>query len=597
MGSRGRPFFDLNESPAEDDEENDDTFNFQPQKSLPSSSPCTSDLFAVQEGCQRMVNNHSSSNASPVSGFQPFVRSKDVHDSQGYTSQMADDSISNLAASSRAASYTGETEVKLLLTAGATDAHAIEREEGEWLSDMEGTSDLMKHDTCKKQHDGTMTDCAETSLKSGARERTDLVDSGRESENMPNAVGPTGSIKDEGMNDMKDVNSHLSLGSEQESFEQSHSNSKHSDGNSKEQKSLDGLEESSLVVKRKDVKGFEAMHALKLSNSPLKWQKLDQHKEAMLGKKRSRQIVVLNIDDVKQAGPIKTSTPRRQTLSSPVATRTAKEIRTIAPAPEWTEEKLGQHVDRDQKQVDKLIMERSAATEFANNKPESNGDASQGFEAQSLKLNNGSGSHEEVCPPPVPRQGLCKKSTEMRQPKDLQISARKRVSTNQTRESGDAKAGNKRHTPLRKQSANSTQCQDTSVERLLREVTSEKFWHRPGETDLQCVPGEFESVEEYVGVFEPLLFEECCAQLYSTWEELTETVLRDANIMVRIKTVERREREVKWRCLIPLAACVLQSNLSHSRPFLLVNCCLSLAFAASLSGMQAYVIGTYLLCS
>lgn len=63
-----------------------------------------------------------------------------------------------------------------------------------------------------------------------------------------------------------------------------------------------------------------------------------------------------------------------------------------------------------------------------------------------------------------------------------------------------------------------------------------------GETELQCVPGKFESVEEYVRVFEPLLFEECRAQLYSTWEELTETVSRDAHIMVRVKSVERRER-------------------------------------------------------
>ena len=66
-----------------------------------------------------------------------------------------------------------------------------------------------------------------------------------------------------------------------------------------------------------------------------------------------------------------------------------------------------------------------------------------------------------------------------------------------------------------------------------------------GETDLQCVPGRFESVEEYVRVFEPLLFEECRAQLYSTWEELTDTVSRDTHIMVRINRVDRRERGTK----------------------------------------------------
>lgn len=59
---------------------------------------------------------------------------------------------------------------------------------------------------------------------------------------------------------------------------------------------------------------------------------------------------------------------------------------------------------------------------------------------------------------------------------------------------------------------------------------------------MKCVPGKFESVEEYVRVFEPLLFEECRAQLYSTWEESTETVSRDTHIMVRVKANESRER-------------------------------------------------------
>ena len=62
------------------------------------------------------------------------------------------------------------------------------------------------------------------------------------------------------------------------------------------------------------------------------------------------------------------------------------------------------------------------------------------------------------------------------------------------------------------------------------------------DTELQSVPGRFESTEEYVKVFEPLLFEECRAQLYSTWEELSETSSRDAHLMVRVKSLERRER-------------------------------------------------------
>lgn len=78
---------------------------------------------------------------------------------------------------------------------------------------------------------------------------------------------------------------------------------------------------------------------------------------------------------------------------------------------------------------------------------------------------------------------------------------------------------------------------------LLCNKTTTNFGHSE-EAELQCVPGTFESVEEYVKVFEPLLFEECRAQLYSTWEESTEMSSRDLHAMVRIKTVERRERGI-----------------------------------------------------
>lgn len=65
------------------------------------------------------------------------------------------------------------------------------------------------------------------------------------------------------------------------------------------------------------------------------------------------------------------------------------------------------------------------------------------------------------------------------------------------------------------------------------------------ETQLQCVPDQFESVDEYVRVFEPLLFEECRAQLFSTWEELTEANNKDASVMVKIKYIEMRERGIE----------------------------------------------------
>ena len=39
-----------------------------------------------------------------------------------------------------------------------------------------------------------------------------------------------------------------------------------------------------------------------------------------------------------------------------------------------------------------------------------------------------------------------------------------------------------------------------------------------------------------------MLFEECRAQLYSSYEESLEAVGRDAHVVVRVKTVDRRER-------------------------------------------------------
>ena len=80
---------------------------------------------------------------------------------------------------------------------------------------------------------------------------------------------------------------------------------------------------------------------------------------------------------------------------------------------------------------------------------------------------------------------------------------------------------------------------------ILCNKTTANFGHSE-EAELQCVPGSFESVEEYVKVFEPLLFEECRAQLYSTWEESTESASRDSHAMVRIKSVERRERGISF---------------------------------------------------
>lgn len=101
--------------------------------------------------------------------------------------------------------------------------------------------------------------------------------------------------------------------------------------------------------------------------------------------------------------------------------------------------------------------------------------------------------------------------------------------------------------PIAKKNPNSSRkqvatCNDSSIARLHREATCDKLWKPPGEAELQCVPVSFDSVQEYVNVFEPLLFEECRAQLHSTWEELCEGVAKDPHVQVFVKMVEKRER-------------------------------------------------------
>ncbi|KAG8641877.1 hypothetical protein MANES_12G040200v8 [Manihot esculenta] len=261
--------------------------------------------------------------------------------------------------------------------------------------------------------------------------------------------------------------------------------------------------------------------------------KMDQHKEAMLGKKRNRQTMLINIDEVKQAGPMKSSTPRRQ----PTTIRTVKEVRTVLPPVEHVGEKHVNPMIKDQKQVDLSCNEGGTSLESCQAKNESNGDVSSGQQVKPRRLNSDADFSGEGYPPPIPRQSSWKQPSDLRQPKNSQYPNRKPALMSQS--SIDSKLGNKKHLPAKKPALVSTPYQDTSVERLIREVTNEKFWHHPEESELQCVPGRFESVEEYVKVFEPLLFEECRAQLYSTWEELTET---NAHVMVRVKSIERRER-------------------------------------------------------
>ncbi|XP_051185779.1 probable helicase MAGATAMA 3 [Lolium perenne] len=285
-------------------------------------------------------------------------------------------------------------------------------------------------------------------------------------------------------------------------------------------------------IRSKNVRGVEANFALKLANNPVKRSKLDEHKVAMLGKKRARQTVIINDEDAKQAGTGTISTPRRQS-------------RGIG---EGAAESQNQLLIRDQRQAERMGAEWSNSAAPDDQNTESNGDLDLASQDWSKKMNaeeSPSDGYEQS----VPRQ--FRQTMDSNQFKGRPVSSQRAVLTGQN--TSDQKPANKRSLVSKKQaSVNNTQYHDTSIERLLQEVTSDKFWHNPDESELQSVPGSFESAEEYIRVFEPLLFEECRAQLYSSYEESLEAVSRDAHVMVRVKTVERRDRG--WYDVIVLPA-------------------------------------------
>ncbi|KAL1329312.1 hypothetical protein AAHE18_12G031900 [Arachis hypogaea] len=503
MGSRGRPLFDLNEPPAEDNDERDGIICLQPQKTQPSTNPNSSDLFAASSAAQGIINNHAFSHASSVSGFQPFVRPKSsscIPDVDA-VSKGAEEQDTNASSKSGKEDDLKVMDSRILSSAAA---QSTEREEGEWSddevsADVNGSHNLFQQiQVSQEQTTSGMVDGGGVASEWKSSNITSESKSG-------NTKGPDSTIDEK--------SSRASVGLESNSTEQKSNIVPNSEGSIKSEASNDAPEEPSLIPKQKEVKGIEASHALRCANNPGK-RKIDQRKEEMLGKKRNRQTMFLNLEDVKQAGPMKSSTPRRQNFSSPIITRTIKEV--------------------------VMFLHRLSVLEQLR------------IRNRSRRLNSETEPPAEVNLPPIPRKGSWKQPTDSRQQKNVLGSSRKLGQTGQSSNSNDVKVGNKKHAPMKKQTPVSIQPQDTSVERLIREVTSEKFWHHPEETELQCVPGRFESVEEYVRVFEPLLFEECRAQLYSTWEESMETVSRDTHFMVRVKANESRERGWYDVKLLPL---------------------------------------------
>lgn len=449
MGSRGRPLFDLNEPPAEDDEETDHVVCLQPHKALPSANPHTSDLFAASIGSQGIKNNNAFSHASAVSGFQPFVRPKVAHGPEV-------DQNPKLASPLKS-SNGDDTKATPSLFSGSADVEAVEREEGEW-SDAEGSAVAYTSSSMNERGKASQDQDTSELMESGA--------SGSLAENISGSAKVTNNTRAEG-------SGHTLLGLDQGVNDQKSSSSRNSDGNANGDISMDGQEEAGLNPKQREVRGVEASHALKYANN-LGKRKIDQHKEAMLGKKRNRQTVLLNLDEAKLAGSMKSSTPRRQ----PTITRTVKEVRSIHPPAERAGEKHIHPINKDQKQADLSCNEGGTSVESCQPKSECNGDINSGQLTKLRRLNGDTDFSAEVHSTTIPRQSSWKQPADLRQPKSFQFSNRKPALISQS--SMDSKLGNKKHPPVKKPTAVNTSYQDTSVERLIREVTNEKFWHHPG---------------------------------------------------------------------------------------------------------------------
>ncbi|EYU35698.1 hypothetical protein MIMGU_mgv1a0251271mg, partial [Erythranthe guttata] len=474
MGSKGRLLFDLNVPPAENDDDNDDIVCFQPQRAIPSSTTATTDLFAAPSGPQGI----------------PFVRSTFVQGSDISAEKRSPRDILSDFASSSKPSNGLDIKAAPNLQSGSVKSEVIEKEEGEW-TDAEESGDAYRTSTIHENSSGISD--------------TQVLEKGNVEMMESSVMVGDLVIISSNPRDVKKENDTPVLELDAETNDK------------KDETYIGGPEDSAPAPKQREIRGIEANHALKYANNLGKRHKFDQQKEAMLGKKRSRQTMFLNLEDVKQVGVLKSSTPRRQ-IPAPTRTLNVKEARTSLPS---TEPAVG-----DTNQADLPSNEGNSFVESNENKPESIGDGSSGLFVPPRRLNSSTELSSEGQTAPVPRQNSWKLPPDTRQLKNSQNSGRKSASPEKL--------------PSKNQSFTSNQYQDSSVERLLREVTNEKFWHHPEEEELQRVPGQFDSVEEYISVFEPLLFEECRAQLYSSWEESSETV--SSHVRVSIKSIERRER-------------------------------------------------------
>ena len=476
MGSRGRMLFDLNELPAEADDEAAGVVPqepaavtqeaavsvsqeaaivvSQPQKSLPVPTTYAPSLFQPGEGSQSqgILNNNAFKHASIGSGFQPFVRSKDSNNTK--ESIKAEDNMnSSMACSSMVANHITDNAAPKT-EPGNQVSHIVEREEGEWsdadvISENAGSSVSNKDESVGTASTHVKKECQDSEphlIKSGDVTKDDTAAECSDAE-------MTDASKDQVLRGTTGSESMQNL----------------------ECKGNQPGDDLDACNRPKDVKGVEANYALKFASNPAKRPKLNEHKEAMLGKKRARQTVFINVEDAKQAGTMKTSTPRRQSsFPAPIVTRTVKEASRAAG--EKAAEKQNQQAIRE-RQSEMMGSERSNSADPSDQHAESNGDAEMGPQARSKKMNAEEPSSDGY-QQPVQRQASLKQSMDLKQPKGRPFSSQRTAAGQNT---ADQKPASKRSIISKKQTfANNMQYQDSSVERLIREVTNDKFWHNPG---------------------------------------------------------------------------------------------------------------------
>ncbi|ONM00618.1 P-loop containing nucleoside triphosphate hydrolase superfamily protein [Zea mays] len=441
MGSRERMLFDLNKLPAEVEEEaaavvpNESAVVVsqeaavvasqaavvvsQPQKSLPVPMTYAPSLFQPGGGSQSqgiLNDNNAFKHASIGSGFQPFVKNNKDSNNTKEPMKVEDNQNSSIQSTAMVNNRTTDSASPKAETCNQV-SQAVEREEGECFD-----ADSISENAGSSNKD-EITGTASTHLKKESQEsEPHLIKSGGVTKDDTAAECSDAEMVDAS----KDLVHGSSTGSENMQISECKGNQPGDD--------LDPCNRS------KDVKGVEANYAFRFASNPAKRPKLNEHKEAMLGKKRARQTVFIGVEDAKQAGTMKTTTPRRQSsFPAPIVTRTVKEAsRGIG---EKAAEKQNQQAIRDQRQPEMMGSERSNSVDPSDQHTEPNGDTELGTQGWSKKMNTEEPASDGY-QHPAQRQASLKQTMDFKQPKGRPFSSQRTILTGQN--NADQKPANKR---------------------------------------------------------------------------------------------------------------------------------------------------------